>query len=80
MNSGAANSGAAELDLSFGAHRAALTSAFPGADPQDAVRVRRARTLPRHRARRRQWKPPVTESGLEAVQPQHAYHSNSFVR
>jgi hypothetical protein len=57
----------------FAAHRAVPVPAFPDADPQDAVQVR-ARTLPRHRARRRQWKPP-----LEAVQAQHAYDRDALV-
>ena len=64
----------------FAAHRAIPVPAFPDADPQDVVQVVRARTVPKHRARRRQWKPPAPDSALESVQPQHAYHSDSFVR
>jgi len=52
----------------FGAHRDPVT------DTQDAVQTPRARSLPRHRARRREWKPP-----LETVQPQHAYDRNALV-
>jgi hypothetical protein len=63
----------------FAAHRAVPVPAFPDADPQDAVQVR-ARTLPRHRARRRQWKPPAPDGSLQSVQPQHAYDRDSFVR
>jgi hypothetical protein len=62
----------------FAAHRAIPLPAFPDADPQDAVRVPRARTLPRHRARRRVWKPPAPD--LQSFEPQHAYDGNSFVR
>lgn len=39
------------------------------------IRVLEARTAPRHRARRHQWKPP-----LEPVQAQHLNHSDTFVR
>jgi hypothetical protein len=66
----------------FAAHRAVPAPAFPDADPQDAVSVR-ARTLPRHRARRRQWKPPVSvssEADLQSVEPQHLHHGDTFVR
>ncbi len=63
----------------FAAHRATPAPAFPDADPQDAIPVR-ARTLPRHRARRRQWKPPVAERDLQSFQPQHAYDSDAFIR
>ena len=63
----------------FGAHRAIPVPAFPDADPQDAVQVR-ARTLPRHRARRRQWKPPTVSPELQPVQAQHAYHGDTFIR
>jgi len=62
----------------FAAHRAIPVPAFPDADPQDVVQVLRARTVPRHRARRRQWKPPAPD--LQSVEPQHAYYSDSFVR
>ena len=67
-------------DAFFGAHRAPTVPAYADADPQDAVQVLQARGLPRHRARRRQWKPPAPDTGLEAVQPQHAYDGNTFVR
>ena len=46
--------------------------------------VLRERRYPRHRARRRQWKPPAPEqrsaSELQAIQPQHAYDRDAFVR
>ena len=45
--------------------------------PAQVVRERR---YPRHRARRRQWRPPVADSRLEAIQPQHAYDRDAFVR
>lgn len=66
----------------FAAHRAIPAPAFADADPQDAVQMH-PRTPPRHRARRRKWKPPVSDqygSGLQSVQPQHAYDGNSFMR
>ena len=44
--------------------------------PAQVVREHR---YPRHRARRRQWKPPAAEQ-LEAIQPQHAYDRDAFVR
>ena len=44
--------------------------------PASVVRERR---YPRHRARRRQWKPPAPEQ-LQAIQPQHAYDRDAFVR
>jgi hypothetical protein len=49
----------------------ALLIAFTGAHRDraaDAVEPPRERRLPRHRARRSPWKPP-----LEPVDPQHAY-------
>ncbi|MEO5922112.1 MAG: hypothetical protein ABIQ01_13310 [Pseudolysinimonas sp.] len=68
----------------FGAHRAIPVPAFPDADPQDAVQIVRARTLPRHRARRRQWKPPVARvvdgSPLEPAHVQNAHDGKAFLR
>jgi hypothetical protein len=43
------------------------------------VQVLRERRFPRHRARRRQWKPPAADA-LETFQPQHAYDRDAFVR
>lgn len=62
-----------DLERFFAAHR----------EPSDtpvAVRVLQPRTPPRHRARRRQWKPPLSAPELQAIQPQHLHHSNTFVR
>jgi hypothetical protein len=39
----------------------------------DAVETPRVRRLPRHRARRSRWKPP-----LEPVHPQHAYDRDAL--
>ena len=45
------------------------------------TQVVRERSYPRHRARRRQWKPPAPDTAeLQAIQPQHAYDRDAFVR
>ena len=68
-----------ELEL-YGAHRAPVDDA----SIQDAVRVLPVRGLPRHRARRRQWKPPhadlAPKTELQPIQAQHAYDRHSLVR
>lgn len=46
---------------------------------QDAVEIPRERRLPRHRARRPRWKPPRSASGLQTVQPKHAYDRETLV-
>ncbi len=74
-----------ELEL-YGAHRAPVDATDPrDGDPQRNVRVLPIRGLPRHRARRRQWKPPqadpsLQDSGLQPVHAQHAYDRDTFVR
>jgi hypothetical protein len=60
-----------ELERFFAAHR-------EPSDTPDVVAVLRERSAPRHRARRRRWKPPLAE--LQAVEPQHVHHSDTFVR
>ena len=57
-----------ELERFFAAHRE------PN-DTPDAMAVLQRRTPPRHRARRRQWKPP-----LEPVYAQHLQNSDTLVR
>jgi hypothetical protein len=57
-----------------GAHRTASSDADPMAWA-DAVQTPRARSLPKHRARRLRWKAP-----LEPVEPQHAYDRDAFLR
>ena len=55
----------------------ALLIAFAGAhrdDRADAVPAPREARLPRHRARRTRWKPP-----LQSVDPQHAYDRDPLV-
>ena len=61
------------LERYFAAHR-------EPSDAPDAVAVLRTRTPPRHRARRRQWKPPLAAPELQAVQAQHLQDSKTFVR
>lgn len=68
------------LESLFGSHRAPTVPAYPDADPQDAVGAVQARGLPRHRARRRQWKPPAPDPALQTVQAQHVYDRDTFVR
>jgi hypothetical protein len=62
-----------DLERFFAAHR-------EPSDTPDAMAMLQRRTPPRHRARRRVWKPPVATSDLQSVQPQHANHSDTFVR
>jgi hypothetical protein len=62
-----------DLERFFAAHR-------EPSDTPDAMATLRRRTPPRHRARRSRWKPPLVASGSEPVQPQHANHSDTFVR
>ena len=57
-----------DVERFFAAHR-------EPSDTPDAMEVLRGRGAPKHRARRRQWKPP-----LEPVQAQHLHDSNALVR
>ncbi len=62
-----------DLERFFAAHR-------EPSDTPDMIATLQRRTGPRHRARRRVWKPPVATADLQAVQAQHANHSDTFVR
>ena len=64
----------------FAAHRAVPVPAYPDADPQDAVAIQRARSAPRHRARRRGWNPPVVAPELQPLHAQHAHDGGSLIR
>jgi hypothetical protein len=57
-----------DLERFFAAHR-------EPSDTPDVMQTLRTRTAPKHRARRRQWKPP-----LEPVQAQHLQDSDALVR
>jgi hypothetical protein len=57
-----------DVEQFFAAHR-------EPSDTPDVMVVLQTRTPPRHRARRRQWKPP-----LEPVQAQHVQDSDALVR
>lgn len=52
-----------------------ITGAHAVVEIPDAVEPPRLRTLPRHRARRPRWKPP-----LEPGHPQHAYDRDALIR
>jgi hypothetical protein len=56
------------LERLFASHR-------EPSDAPDVMDILPTRTPPRHRARRRMWKPP-----LEPVQAQHVQHSDALVR
>lgn len=62
-----------DVERFFAAHR-------EPSDTPDVMAVLRTRTPPKHRARRRQWKPPTVSPELQPVQAQHAYHGDTFVR
>lgn len=55
----------------------ALLLRMPGAhcDELDVMETPRVRSVPRHRARRAVWKPP-----LETTHPQHAYDRDALLR
>jgi hypothetical protein len=57
-----------DVEWFFAAHR-------EPSDTPDAMQVLRDRGAPKHRARRRQWKPP-----LEPVHAQHVQDGNALVR
>lgn len=57
-----------DVERFFAAHR-------EPSDTPDAMQLLQRRTPPRHRARRRQWKPP-----LEPVESQHLQHGDALVR
>ena len=62
-----------ELERFFAAHR-------EPSDTPDAMAILASRTGPKHRARRRQWKPPLAAPELQSVQAQHLQHSDTFLR
>jgi hypothetical protein len=62
-----------DVERFFAAHR-------EPSDTPDVMAVLQRRTPPRHRARRRQWKPPTVSPELQPVEAQHLQHSNTFIR
>ena len=62
-----------DLERFFAAHREPT-------DTPDAMQVLRDRGAPKHRARRRQWKPPAASPELQPVHAQHAHHGDTFIR